>query len=460
MATMITEDCINCGACEPECPNTAIYQGGVEWEFNGAMNPAIDEDIFYIVPDKCTECVGFFDQEACAAVCPVDCCVPNPDIVETEEALLARAKELHPEQTFGDDFPSRFKGEGGDAAAPAPDEAPAPAANGVAEPAAAPAPAVAPPPAAAPVAAAPAVAAPTPKPVAPKKVVEEKVFEGELAGTYGQALARVQAKQNNSIIGAILASAQPILGALPLSTKKALEQSVGDTRYFNVGTATSMNILFNMVLYPMILLAVYAGPLGGELFSQAANKFIFLGVLIASAETLIRLRESFFQGMPTEETPLRGTFYGLPLAPAMAPFLGASGGRTPDKGEQPIEGYYTSEFDEKTERSRRYGERYTVEEHGNAYVLRMEFPRRVPVSAAKREMGIGDEMPDYDYNLSLKDGNFFVRGSVEEPEVRKLAAVSSAFPPDFNKRIDVSGAISSFKHRYSDKTLEVVLFKR
>ena len=110
MATMITDDCINCGACEPECPNTAIYQGGVEWDLNGATNPAIDDDIFYIVPEKCTECVGFFDQEACAAVCPVDCCIPNPDIVEIEDALLARARELHPEQTFGDDFPSRFKG--------------------------------------------------------------------------------------------------------------------------------------------------------------------------------------------------------------------------------------------------------------------------------------------------------------------------------------------------------------
>ena len=457
MATIITEDCINCGACEPECPNTAIYQGGVEWEFNGAVNPAIDEDIFYIVPDKCTECVGFFDQEACAAVCPVDCCLPNPDIVETEEALLARAKELHPEQTFGADFPSRFKGDGGDAA---PVAAEAPAANGAAEPVASATPVAAPAPVTVPVAVAPVVAAPTPKPVAPKKVVEEKVFEGELAGTYAQALARVQLPQNNSILGVLLASAQPILGALPLSTKRALEQSVGDTRYFHVGTATGLNILFNMVLYPIILLAVYTVALGGELFSQATNKFIFLGLLIASVETLIRLRESFFQGVPTEETPLRGTFYGLPLAPAMAPFLGASGGRTPDKGDQPIEGYYTPEFDEKTERSRRYGERYTVEEQGNAYLLRMEFPRRVPVSAAKRELGIGDEMPDYEYSLALKDGTFLVRGSIRDLDVRKIAAVSSSFPPDFNKRIDVSGAISSFKHRYSDKTLEVVLFKR
>ncbi len=454
MATMITDDCINCGACEPECPNTAIYQGGVEWDLNGATNPAIDDDIFYIVPEKCTECVGFFDQEACAAVCPVDCCIPNPDIVETEDALLARARELHPEQTFGDDFPSRFKGQTEDAPA-----TPAPAANGAAEPApvAAPSPAAAPA-VAPPTPAAPAVAAPTPKPVPPKKVVEEKIFEGELGGTYAAALARVQARQNRSFVGTLLASAQPLLGALPLSTKRALEQSVGDRRYFNVGTATSLNVLFNMLLYPTVFAAVYATVLGGEIFSQNVNSYIFLGILLASAETLIRLRETFFQGMSAEDAPLRGTFYGLPLAPAMAPFLSAGRRRAADKGDQPIEGYYTSEFDEKAERARRYGERYAVEEYGNAYVLRLELPRRIPVSAAKREMGIGADMPDYDYTLSLQDGRFFVKGRMDDPDVRKLAAVSPAFPPDFTKRIEVRRPISSFKHRYRDKTLEVVLF--
>ena len=125
MATMITSECINCGACEPECPNTAIYQGGVEWESNGAKHPALSGEIFFIVPEKCTECVGFFDHEACAAVCPVDCCVPNPDIPETDAVLIARAKQLHPEQEFGADYPSRFKGEN---AAPAPAEGAAPAA--------------------------------------------------------------------------------------------------------------------------------------------------------------------------------------------------------------------------------------------------------------------------------------------------------------------------------------------
>jgi ferredoxin len=85
MATMITEECINCGACEPECPNQAITQG---------------EDIFVIDPQLCTECVGFHDEEACAAVCPVDCCIPDPNIPESEGALLQRAQKLHPEKAF------------------------------------------------------------------------------------------------------------------------------------------------------------------------------------------------------------------------------------------------------------------------------------------------------------------------------------------------------------------------
>jgi ferredoxin len=129
MATMITSECINCGACEPECPNTAIYQGGVEWDLNGVTHPPLADGIFYIVPEKCTECVGFYDQEACAAVCPVDCCVPNPEIVESEAVLLARAQELHPEVTFGSEFPSRFRKEGVEVPTSAPAaEAPKPAA--------------------------------------------------------------------------------------------------------------------------------------------------------------------------------------------------------------------------------------------------------------------------------------------------------------------------------------------
>ncbi len=114
MAIMITDECINCGACEPECPNNAIYEGGAEWNFAEgtslkgdvtsptagavnaeAMHEPVDMDVYYIVSDKCTECVGFHDEPQCAAVCPVDCCVDDPDHEESEEQLLAKKDFMH-----------------------------------------------------------------------------------------------------------------------------------------------------------------------------------------------------------------------------------------------------------------------------------------------------------------------------------------------------------------------------
>lgn len=114
MAIYITDECINCGACEPECPNNAIYEGGEMWKFsegtglsggikllNGdsadadSENDPVDEDVYYIVSDKCTECKGFHDEPQCAAVCPVDCCLPDPKHEETEENLLAKKAWLH-----------------------------------------------------------------------------------------------------------------------------------------------------------------------------------------------------------------------------------------------------------------------------------------------------------------------------------------------------------------------------
>jgi ferredoxin len=94
MALLITDECINCGACEPECPNTAIYEGGIKWSLNGETSPPIAEDYFYIVPDKCTECIGFYDEPQCMAVCPVDCIIKDPDHVESEEELLAKKERL------------------------------------------------------------------------------------------------------------------------------------------------------------------------------------------------------------------------------------------------------------------------------------------------------------------------------------------------------------------------------
>ncbi len=84
MAYKISDDCISCGACEPECPNQAISEG---------------ETIYVINPDKCTQCVGSYESSRCAEVCPVDACVPDPERQETREALLAKWKKLHPGET-------------------------------------------------------------------------------------------------------------------------------------------------------------------------------------------------------------------------------------------------------------------------------------------------------------------------------------------------------------------------
>lgn len=114
MAIIITDECINCGACEPECPNNAIYEGGVEWAIadgttvkdaytlmNGEVTDAsakhtpISDEVYYITPDKCTECQGFHEEPQCAAVCPVDCCVPDEMYRETVEVLLEKKARLH-----------------------------------------------------------------------------------------------------------------------------------------------------------------------------------------------------------------------------------------------------------------------------------------------------------------------------------------------------------------------------
>ena len=79
MALIITDECINCDVCEPECPNGAIHQG---------------ESVYEIEPSLCTECVGHYDEPQCQSVCPIDCIPFNPDVVETREQLLNKYHQL------------------------------------------------------------------------------------------------------------------------------------------------------------------------------------------------------------------------------------------------------------------------------------------------------------------------------------------------------------------------------
>ncbi len=79
MALLITDECINCDVCEPECPNSAISAG---------------DEIYEIDPDHCTECVGHYDEPQCVEVCPVDCIPKDPDHVETKEELMLKYEAL------------------------------------------------------------------------------------------------------------------------------------------------------------------------------------------------------------------------------------------------------------------------------------------------------------------------------------------------------------------------------
>lgn len=81
MALHITEDCINCDVCEPVCPNGAISMG---------------PEIYVIDPQRCTECVGHFDEPQCQQVCPVACIPQDPAHPDSREVLLARYRTLHP----------------------------------------------------------------------------------------------------------------------------------------------------------------------------------------------------------------------------------------------------------------------------------------------------------------------------------------------------------------------------
>jgi len=79
MSLLITDECINCDVCEPECPNGAISMG---------------DEIYIIDPELCTECVGHFDEPQCIEVCPVDCILVDPDNQESQNQLQAKYERL------------------------------------------------------------------------------------------------------------------------------------------------------------------------------------------------------------------------------------------------------------------------------------------------------------------------------------------------------------------------------
>jgi 4Fe-4S binding domain len=441
MATTITNDCINCGACEPECPNNAISQG---------------DPVYVIDPLLCTECVGFHDYEACAAVCPVDCCVTDPNNIETEEVLIARARSLHQDVDFGENFQSRFR------------KAEAVTASTIQKPAATASPALTPQKAAAPPkpAVTPPAAKPTAQPAAPKpapvkkEVRPKKTFPNEVSVSF-EELSN-QYKTSGSLgkgLGKILVIlGQPLLGALPHDTKKKLEAAV-QSPLFTAAGSTGLNILLNGLFYLLLcmgLAAVIYGPV--ILFSQEINIYIFVGLLLATAEGVFRLRDGIFHVKPANEMNFFASVYGPPLGMILQPLLAKQAGIIREV-PIPVDGFYSKGFIEKLERERRYGNVYTMEDRGGAYLLRMEFPRRMPDIGLPDRLQLPDEMPDYDYDLALKNGHFIVKGKCTDERVRKISSSIGAFPPEFTTSIPLVEKVVGFAHHFDNKLLQVFLLK-
>lgn len=437
MATMITAECINCGACEPECPNNAISQG---------------DPVYVIDPLLCTECVGFHDYEACAAVCPVDVCVTDLNNIESEEALIARARTIHPEISFDENFQSRFRK--GTVASAAP--AAVPQAQSVA---------------AAPVAAAKSVAAQVAAKLPPKVVASKpaplkkeprvkKTFTNEVLGNFAEVSSQfsVAGSQLTGFARAIVILLQPVIGSFPHGLKKRLEVAM-QTPLFTAAGSTGLNIVHNAVLYPLVAIALAAGLDKPEvIFSRDTNIWVLVAFVLAAIEGIVRLRDGIFHAKPSDEMTFPASIYGGLLSLLAESFFAKRLGLVREL-PIPVDGFYSSGFVDKLERERRYGNVYTVEDRGGAYLVRLEFPRWVPAIGVARRDQMPDEMPDYDYDLALRDGQLVVKGKCLDENVRKISSSVGAFPPEFTTVIPFQQRISGFAHQFENKFLEVLLVK-
>lgn len=126
MALKITDYCTDCGACEPECPNGAIYEGGENWKLSDAtnlvgivqnlnkklvnadsFNEPLSDDTYYIVEDKCTECINYTQVPQCVAVCPVEAFEKSK--IESKEELLEKINWLFGTETPYESCPVYFE---------------------------------------------------------------------------------------------------------------------------------------------------------------------------------------------------------------------------------------------------------------------------------------------------------------------------------------------------------------
>jgi ferredoxin len=431
MATMITSECINCGACEPECPNTAIYQGGVQWQApDGAMHDALSNDIFYIVPGEVHRVRRFHDHEACAAVCPVDCCVPNPQIPETHEVLLQRARELHPGEPIPDDAPSRFKkAEEAPAAAPAA-AAPAGAPVAAAAPAGQPAGIV--------IQAAPVRVARRPgtgkveKPIA-ACCARRRRCSGRAARRVRRdpRVARRAAparRVGRRALGFTLLSVfQGVLGALPdgasagsrSGERHALLQRAARDRRERVP---------EHALYPIVCIGSRSAR-RGERLHWGIRWWLALGSRSPSSKRCGACARASSAASRSARRRCAWRSTGRSCCRRVDHRVHVRASRRRERrrlrrllcGPGPLR---------RQDRARAPLRRsVSLDERDDAYLLRLEFPRVVPPTSLGGQLGLPREMPDYEYDLAVHGRHFVVHGRLGDQQVRKITGVAPAFPP-------------------------------
>jgi hypothetical protein len=246
---------------------------------------------------------------------------------------------------------------------------------------------------------------------------------------------------------------------MPSRARKELEKSVNAPFFFSDVRAAGLNLALDMLFYPLLMIGAataFHGP--AILFTRGINLYIFWGLFLGLVEAIVRLREGIFHARPLEAVRLGGAPYGILVSVGLNALLSGRTGIM-RRSSVPVDGFYGKGFVEKLERERRYGNVYTVEDWGNAYFLRLEFPRRVPEIGIPLRSGLPDEMPDYDYDLVLRDGQFIVKGRCPDAGVRRLASNVGAFPMEFVTTIPLPETVEGFAQRRRDKVLEVLLLK-
>ena len=166
--------------------------------------------------------------------------------------------------------------------------------------------------------------APVEEPVAEPEPLEPKVFPGQLPMGFDELAQRIQTSESSLLrIAALLL--QPLLGALPATSRDDLGEFVGRP-YFVDGAAVSLNMVLNMILYPVVFIVAGVAVEGlGLAFGKGVNMYILVGFLIALAEVLYRLRHSVFRAVPVEQVTVDAALYGVPLALALRPLLSHRG---------------------------------------------------------------------------------------------------------------------------------------